>query len=320
VRIAFFGTPQFAVPTLRALLASSHQVVFAATQPDKPRGRGQRVSPGPVKALALERDVPVLQPETLTRAPWEASFAHYAPDLGVVAAYGKILPDWLLALPARGLINVHASLLPRYRGASPVQHAIMHGDAETGVTIMRVVKALDAGPMLASVRVGIDPDARTDQVESVLATIGASLLVDTVDRLAAGPLTELPQDDTAATYAPRLRKEDGRIDWQRPARALHDQIRALHPWPHAYTFGPRGRLILHRSAVEGEDAAASSPGLGIAAPGTVLVPASPDAVRVTTGAGVLRLLDLQAESGKVLPAREFQAGHPLPPGTRLGSS
>lgn len=314
MRIAFFGTPDFAVPTLRALLASTHQVVLVVTQPDRPRGRGQRTSTGPVKALALQRGIPVLQPDRLTRDPWEQALAASGFELGVVAAYGKILPDWLLALPPLGLINVHASLLPKYRGASPIHRAIMNGDAETGVTIMRVVTVLDAGAMLAVVKVPIGPDDRTDRVESALAAAGGALLVDTVDRLARGPIPEVPQDEAMVTYAPRLTKEEGLVHWSRPARAVHDQIRALHPWPHAYTFGPHGRLILHRSRVVPIGEAETTAG-----PGTVLAPASPDAIRVATGAGALEILDLQAEGGKVLPARAFSAGHPLSPGTRLGA-
>jgi methionyl-tRNA formyltransferase len=313
VRIAFFGTPAFAVPSLRALLDSAHDVAVVVSQPDRPRGRGQRVTVGPVKAVALERGIPVEQPEKLTQEPWQTTLGAYGCDLGVVAAYGKILPDWLLALPRLGLINVHASLLPRYRGASPIHRAVQNGDAETGVTIMRVVRALDAGPMLAATRVAIGPDDRTDQVEAILAGKGGALLVDTVDRLASGPVTEVPQDEALVTYAPRLTKEDGIVDWSRPARAIHNQVRALHPWPHAFTFGPRGRLILHRSRVSADSAA-------VDAPGTVLASVTPDAVRVATGEGILELLELQAEGGKVLPARMFVAGHPLAAGDRLRRS
>ncbi|MCC7177881.1 MAG: methionyl-tRNA formyltransferase [Acidobacteria bacterium] len=311
MRIAFFGTPAFAVPTLEALLHSSHEVVLVVTQPDRPRGRGNRVSPGPVKLVALGHGLPVRQPEKLTRDPWEAELSRFDIDLGVVAAYGQILPDWLLALPRGGLVNVHASLLPRYRGASPIHRAVMNGDAETGVTIMRVVKALDAGPMLARVRVPIGPDDRTDEVEWHLARAGARLLVETVDRMGAGPVAEEAQNDADATYAPRLKKEEGLIDWARSARAIHNQVRALHPWPHAYTFGPGGRLILHRSRVGiGTNAAAS---------GTIVTASAADGLQVATGDGVLDVIELQAEGGKVLPARTFLAGHALHPGDRLGN-
>ena len=175
MHVAFFGTPAFAVPTLRAILASSHQVVVAVTQPDRPRGRGQRVTIGPVKAVALEYGVPVEQPEKLTPEPWQSTLAAYEADIGVVAAYGKILPEWLLAVPPRGFINVHASLLPKYRGASPIHRAVMNGDPVTGVTIMRVVKALDAGAMLATVTVPVGPEDRTDQIEATLAEQDAAL-------------------------------------------------------------------------------------------------------------------------------------------------
>lgn len=311
MRIAFFGTPAFAVPTLAALTDSTHQVVVVVTQPDRPRGRGQRVSSGPVKARALELGLPVLQPGTLARDPLAGTLAAYGADLGVVAAYGRILPDWLLAQPPHGFINVHASLLPRYRGASPVHRAVMNGDAETGVTIMRVVKALDAGAMLAVRRVPIGPDDRTDAVERALAEAGARLLVETVDRLARGPVVETPQDEGVATYAPRIRKEEGLVDWGRPARAIHDQVRGLHPWPHAYTYGPTGRLIVHRTGVRAETGSAR-------APGTVLSASPTDGLTVAAGQGVIEILELQPEGGRVLPARDFLAGHPLAPGSRLG--
>ncbi|MGE0461459.1 MAG: methionyl-tRNA formyltransferase [Vicinamibacterales bacterium] len=311
MRIAFFGTPEFAVPSLEALLHSSHEVVLVVTQPDRPRGRGNRVSSSPVKLVALAHGLPVLQPEKLTRDPWEAELSRFAIDLGVVTAYGQILPDWLLALPSRGLVNVHASLLPRYRGASPIHRAVMNGDPETGVTIMRVVKALDAGAMLATVRVPIGPDDRTDEVERLLARAGARLLVETVDRMAAGPVAEVAQNDADATYAPRLKKEEGLIDWARPARAIHNQVRALHPWPHAFTSGPGGRLILHRTGV----VTGSAP----AVPGTIVTASAAEGLRVATGDGILDVIELQAEGGKVLPARTFLAGHALRPGDRLGA-
>jgi len=311
VRIAFFGTPDFAVPSLNALLRSSHQVVLVVTQPDRPRGRGHRVSAGPVKQVAEAQEIPVVQPEKLTREPWEVRLRPHDIDLGVVAAYGKILPDWLLALPRLGLINVHASLLPRYRGASPIHRAVMNGDAVTGVTIMRVVKALDAGAMMGTATVPIGPDDRTDAVERALAVAGAELLVTIVDRLAAGPVEEVAQDETAATYAPRLRKDEGLVDWSRPAQAIHNQIRGLHPWPHAFTYAPHGRIILHRSSV--------APQASRAVPGLVVAASASEGLRVSTGEGDLELLEVQAEGGKVLPSRVFLAAHPLKTGDRLGA-
>jgi methionyl-tRNA formyltransferase len=255
----------------------------------------------------------VLQPATLERSIVEADLAGVEWDLGVVAAYGRILPEWLLARPRLGLINVHASLLPRYRGASPVHRAVINGDTETGVTIMRVVKALDAGAILARVSLPIGPDETSEDVERRLAESGATLLVETVDRLAAGPLVETPQDDRAATYAPRLKKEDGRIDWSGSGLAIHNQVRGLHPWPHAHTSVPGGRLIVHRTAVEParrEDRP----------PGTVLAANATDGLIVATGDGALRLLEVQAEGGRVLSAEAFLAGHPLQAGQRLGGA
>jgi methionyl-tRNA formyltransferase len=311
LRIVFFGTPDFAVPTLDELLSSRHRVLAVVTQPDRPRGRGQKVTAGPVKALAAASGVPVLQPEKLSRDAVAPAIEPFDLDLGVVAAYGKILPEWLIALPRLGMINVHASLLPRYRGAAPIHRAVINGDTETGVTIMRVVKALDAGAMLASVGVPIGSDDTSEDVERRLAVAGARLLVDTVDQMERGPVSETPQDAAQSTYAPRLRKEEGLIDWARPAPAIHNLVRGLHPWPHAFTYGPSGRLIVHRSA-PGDD---NQQG---AVPGTILAADPTWGLVVATGRGTLRLLDVQAEGGRAQPARGFLSGHVLKAGDRLG--
>jgi methionyl-tRNA formyltransferase len=311
LRIVFFGTPAFAVSTLEALLASRHAVAGVVTQPDKPRGRGQRTTDAPVKVCATDAGIPVLQPASLKTADFLAALAAFDADLGVVAAYGRILTDAVLATPRLGMINVHASLLPRYRGAAPVHRAVMAGDRETGVTIMRVVRALDAGPMLAAERRTIGGDETSADVERDLGLIGARLLVDSVDRLAAGTATEVPQDDAEATYAPRLTKDDSPIDWGRPARVLHDQIRGLHPWPHAQTFLDRKRLIVLRSKVMPQPAGA--------VPGTI-VAARGDDLDVATGAGLLRIVELQLEGKKPMRARDFLAGHHLPPGRRLSAA
>ncbi len=245
-----FGTPAFAVPTLEALLASSHTVAGVITQPDRPRGRGQLVSAGPMKALALERGLQVLQPERLRAGHIRGvDFDALDADLAVVAAYGKLLPAWLLAKPRLGFINVHASLLPKYRGASPVHRAVMAGDAETGVTIMRVVEALDAGPMLARRQLPIGPDDTTAEIEPALARLGAALAIETIDRMAAGSVTETPQDDSQASYAPRLTKSDGLLDWSRPARDAAQP----RPWLDAVASRLRVlngvRVIIRRSRV-----------------------------------------------------------------------
>jgi methionyl-tRNA formyltransferase len=309
LRIAFFGTPAFAVPTLDALTASSHQVVAVVTQPDRPRGRGHRTSEAPVTARAQAAGIPVLQPERLRDPGFTAAFDALHADLAVVAAYGKILPESLIAAPRLGMINVHASLLPRYRGAAPIHRAIIAGERETGVTIMRVVKALDAGPMLAKVRRAIGDEETSDAVEADLSRLGASLLAEVVDRLARGGVEETPQDDTDATYAPRLTKEEGAVDWSAPAAGVHNLIRGLHPWPHAYSVLDGRRVILLKSTLD--DASSSSK-----APGTV-IESEGDRLIVAAGEGTLRLLRIQPEGKRPLSAREFLAGHRLTPGIRF---
>jgi methionyl-tRNA formyltransferase len=313
LRVAFFGTPGFAVPTLERLLQSRHPVAGVITQPDRPRGRGQRTSDGPVKALALSAGLRVFQPERLSRDVFEEELTSLHADIGVVAAYGKILPDWLLAALPRGLINVHASLLPRYRGASPIHRAVIAGDRETGVTIMRVVKTLDAGPMIASGKVPIGPDDTTTNVEATLAIRGGELLVETLDAIEAGYATETPQDDALATYAPKLSKAEATVDWTKPAPDLHNLIRGLWPWPHAHTFLGRTRYILHRSRLSAVDA-------GTARPGTIIMASAADGLHVACGGSTaLELLDLQLEGKRVLSARDAMAAKTLIPGARFSS-
>lgn len=311
LRIVFFGTPAFAVPTLNALLASRHPVVGVVTQPDRPRERGHRISEVPVKLRALAAGVPVLQPDRLKDASFLAALEALGADLGIVAAYGRILTDTVLAMPRLGLFNVHASLLPRYRGAAPIHRAIIAGARETGVTIMRVVKALDAGPILAARPRPIGSDETSDDVERSLADLGASLLVAIVDALAAGPVAEVAQDEAAASYAPRLSREDGVVDWAREATEIHDLVRGLHPWPHAFTFFAGRRYILRRTDPCDEPAGA---------PPGALVEAAGDRFRVATGKGVLGVIEIQAEGKRPMSAREFLAGHRFAVGARFTST
>ena len=310
LRVAFFGTPGFAVPTLERVAASSHVVAGVVTQPDRPRGRGQQVTEGPVKVAAKSLAAPVLQPERLVRELVEPSLQALNADIGVVAAYGKILPDWLLAWPRLGLINVHASLLPRYRGASPVHRAVMAGDTETGVTIMRVVKALDAGPMLARTVVPIGPDDTTTMVESALAQRGAELLVRTLDAIEGGTAVETPQDESQVTYAPKLTKGEGVVDWQWSAQRIHNLVRGLWPWPHASTWIDATRYIIHRSRLSERDRSG-------AAPGTVVAASSSEGLHVATGDGVLELVEIQLEGKRVMPVRDLLAGLQLHAGLRF---
>lgn len=310
LRLVFFGTPEFASPTLHALLASRHIVAAVVTQPDRPRGRGQRSQEPPVKTIARAGDVPVLQPVDLKAAAFQDAFRAVGADLAVVAAYGKILPESVLRIPPLGFVNVHASLLPKYRGAAPVQRAVMAGEGITGVTIMRVVRALDAGPMLTMESRAIAPDETSAEVERDLARLGAGLLVKTADAMAAGPIPEQPQDEREATYAPRLEKREGAVDWGRSALQIHNQIRGLHPWPHAFSELEGQRCILLRSEVSVDSDAAAHTGRQ---PGEI-VESSHDRLAVVTGEGILRLLSLQTEGGRPLTAREFIAGRRLTPG------
>lgn len=311
LRIAFFGTPGFAVPTFARLVASPHQVVGVVTQPDRPRGRGQRLSDAPVKALAIERGFPVLQPDRLSRDAFEEPFRALSADLGVVVAYGKILPEWLLQVPRLGMVNVHASLLPKYRGAAPIHRAVLNGESETGVTIMRVVKALDAGPMLAHVSRSIGLDDSSDVIERDLAAMGSDLLVGLLTDLAAGHITEIPQNDAEATYAPRLTKEEGLLDFTRPALEIHNRIRGLRPWPTAYTFLRGVRLVLHHARLSGHDAGAAEPGTCVMADGTGITIACGDGRAVD-------VLQIQPEGRRVMAARDFLSGYGRLTGQRFG--
>jgi methionyl-tRNA formyltransferase len=309
LRIVFFGTPEFAVPSLRALIASRHRIIGAVTQPDRPRGRGQRVTESPVKQTALEHEIPVLQPERIRDPDFARALAAWQPELGVVAAYGKLIPDELLRLPRHGMINVHASLLPLYRGAAPVHRAVIDGQPITGVTIMRVVKALDAGGMFAKVQRPIGPDDTSADVERDLAALGATLLVDVIEQIASGTAHEEPQDDARSTYAPRLTRDEGLIDWSLPATVLHNRVRGLYPWPHAYTYLDGSRLIVLKSRADS--------GVATEVPGTV-VGVSRDEIEVSTGdGGRLGLLEIQPEGRRGMRVRDFLAGHPVAIGTRL---
>ena len=310
LRVVFLGTPEFALPTLDAILLSRHTVVGVVTQPDRPRGRGQRMTDAPVKMRARDTGLPLLQPGTVNDPGFLSALTGLRPDIGVVAAYGKILSEAVLAVPPAGMINVHASLLPRYRGAAPVHRAIMAAESETGVTIMRVVKALDAGPMLAAARRPIGRNDTSLDVERDLAAIGASLLVATLDRLARGAVAETPQEESAASYARRLTKDDGLVDWSRPAGGVHDQIRGLHPWPHAHSYLQGRRLILLRSVTA--EATAGAP------PGTILAARGND-LHVATGAGIVELTEVQAEGKRPMNVREFLSGHRLTAGDRFTS-
>ena len=310
LRIVFFGTPEFAVPTLETLHASRHPVVAVVTQPDRARGRGQKSTPGPVKRVAEAFGIPIFQPDRLRSDEFLSAFRGLHPDLGVVAAYGKILTEAVLEIPRHGMLNVHASLLPRYRGAAPIHRAVMAGETVTGITIMRVVQALDAGPMVAKVTRPIGPDETSAEVEADLARIGGPALVEAVDALSEGRLNEQAQNDAEATYAQKIEKADGIVDWSRSANDIHNQIRGLHPWPHAYAELNGERTILLRSQIDVQPESAD------AEPGTI-VHAAGDRLVVQTGRGMLRLLSLQREGRRPVSAREFLAGRQIRLGDRF---
>ena len=309
LRLAYFGTPDFAVPGLEALVASHHQVVVLISQPDRPRGRGQRLQPTPTKIVADAAGIPVLQPTRLKDEVFLDALRAHDLDLGVVAAYGRIIPDAVLALPRLGLINIHASLLPAWRGAAPVHRAVINGDRETGVTIMRVVTELDAGPTFAEARRTIGPDETTPEVERALARLGADLVVHVVDALAAGTAIETPQDHSKATYANKIGRDEGAIDWTQPAQRIHDLVRGLQPWPLVSASIGGVRCLIHRTQLTSESTEARAGTIAQAA-GGVLAVACGDA-------HLLRILELQPEGKRPMSARDFLAGRRVEVGAPL---
>ena len=310
-RILFMGTPAFAVPSLEALAAAGHTIAAVVTQPDRPRGRGQKVQPSEVKAAALSLGAAVLQPTKLRDPQFAADLQALTPDLGVVAAYGRILPANVLKIPRHGMINVHASLLPRWRGAAPVHRALLAGDSMTGVTIMRVVEQLDAGPMLATASTAIDPDETSEALERRLADLGADLLVAAIDALARGALNEEPQQEADATYASRLERRESALDWNQPAATIHNRIRGLQPWPLVSTILKDKRIVLRSSrAVPDEDHQS--------APGTILK-ANADGLLVAASSGAVRLIEVQPEGKAAMPVAAFLNGHRVRAGDRFVS-
>jgi len=303
VRIVFYGTPAFAVPTLNILLESSHEVVGVVTQPDRPRGRGRQLTYSPVKQCALDTGVPVFQPERaqIRNSDFLTQLRSLNADLSVVVAYGRILPDPVLEAPRLGTINVHASLLPKYRGAAPIHRAIIAGERETGITIIRLVREMDAGPMLGTSRCSIEPNQSSSDVAADLATLGAQLLIETVDALAAGRAQETSQNHRETTFAPPLTREDGHIDWHASAVDIHNLIRGLHPWPHAATMHQGTRYLVHRSAVVEHHDSADGPG--------TIIEARADRLIISTGSkNALAIRHIQQEGRRPLDTRSFLSG------------
>lgn len=315
MRVVFFGTPEFAVPSLAAL-AHRHEVALALTQPDRPKGRGRQVAEPPVKALARDLGIPVLQPERLEEASLRPRLEAAGAEAAVVVAYGLKVPDWLLAFHRLGAVNVHGSLLPAYRGASPVSRAVMNGDAETGVTTMLLASRMDAGPILMQRRTPIGPEETAGELAARLAVLGAELLVVTLDGLASGIVQPRPQDEALASFAPKLRKEDGLIDWSRRAPEIVDLVRGVNPWPGAYTQLDGRPLKVWKAAALPRRAGSGPP--SPAAPGTVLAASLHEGLLVACGDGeVVALLNVQTEGKKPLSAAEFLRGRALTPGQEL---
>ncbi len=307
LRLAFMGAPDFALPSLRALAEAGHEIAAVYAQPPRPAGRGQKERPCPVHALALTRGWPARTPASLKEPAEQAAFAALDLDVAVVVAYGLMLPPAVLAAPRLGCVNVHASLLPRWRGAAPIQRAILAGDAETGVTIMAVDQGLDTGPLLLAEAVPIAAAETAETLHDRLATLGAGLIVTALEGLAAGRLQARPQPEDAGTYAAKLTRGEGRLDWRRPAAELERAVRAFTPWPGA-EFETEGVHIkvLAAEVVTGDPSAA---------PGTVL-----DAqLTVACGTGALRLLKVQRAGKAALDAEAFLRGFELAPGTRLAA-
>lgn len=295
MKIVFAGTPDFAVPTLQALLNSAHQVCAVYTQPDRPAGRGRKLSASPVKKLAIAADIPVYQPENFKHTEDLDALAKLNPDLLVVIAYGLILPQAVLDTPKYGCINVHGSLLPRWRGAAPIHRALMAGDTKTGITIMKVVKKLDAGDMLAQSECEIEADATSSSLHDRLAVMGAAGLVDVVDQIANGSVVAIPQDESLVTYAHKLSKAESVLDWQQSATDLDRKIRGLNAWPVAQTVYKSETLRIWRSQPLNRESHLP--------PGTISC--AEQALDVATGNGTLRLLEVQLPNGKPISGKDF---------------
>ncbi|QUL57424.1 methionyl-tRNA formyltransferase [Paenibacillus tritici] len=313
MKIVFMGTPAFAVPSLRMLLEEGYEVVAVVTQPDRPQGRKKTLAPSPVKEAALELGLPVLQPERLRRAEAVAELAAYEPDLIVTAAYGQILPKSVLELPQNGCVNVHGSLLPKYRGGAPIQRCIINGEKVTGVTLMYMAEGLDTGDMISRVLVPIEDEDTSGTLFEKLSVAGRDLLKAEMPRLAAGRVEATVQDDSEATYAPNLSREDERMDWTRSSLDIYNQIRGLVPFSGAFTLW-NGETFKAWAAAKPQAAEAAG---SSAAPGTVLS-VSESGVEVKTGDGTLRLTTVQPAGKKAMSAADFSRGTTLAPGTVLG--
>ena len=310
-RALFFGTPEFAVPALAAL-SEIADVVTVITQPDRPKGRGMKLAPPPVKGFAQRLGVPVLQPTKVRTPEFAASLRELAAEIALVVAYGRILPSAVLSAPRLGCVNVHASLLPKFRGAAPIQWAIVQGELETGVCLMQMDEGLDTGPVLARASLAIGENETAGELSVRLSALGAELVRSALPRVLAAELVPVAQDHARATLAPLLAKQDGEIDWSKQARAIHDLVRGFAPWPSATTTLEGVRIKVHATRVLEADSEHPRPGQ--------VLEADRRGIAVACGRGALLISELQREAGRRLSAAEFLAGHRLPDSARFGST
>lgn len=309
MRVIFMGTPDFSVGIMEAMAERGHEIVLAVTQPDKPKGRGGAVSCSPVKEAAVARNIPVFQPVKIREPENIAVLREHKPDMIVVAAFGQILPEEILSMAPYGCINVHASLLPKYRGASPIQWAVLDGEKESGVTIMRMDTGVDTGDMIAQKAVTLAQDETAGSLFDKLSELGASLLCETMETIENGTAVYTPQDHSKATHTKKIEKSMGKMDWKQPAEVLERRVRGLCPWPGAYTGCNGKTLKIWKAAVRPGECGQN------AAPGTVVE--TKDAVAVQTGDGVLLLTEVQLEGKKRMDAAAFLRGYPLKQGMVL---
>ena len=305
----FFGTPEFCEPVLRALKQAGRPPLAVVCQPDRPKGRGRKLESPPVKRWAEQYSVEVLQPGKCKDQGFLDLVRALSPDLGLVFAFGQLLPKELLDVPAQGFVNIHPSLLPKYRGAAPIQWTLINGDPETGVTILKVTAKLDAGDLLLQEPVPVDPQENAVELGERLALLGADLAVRALDLLEQGQAEFTPQDEARVVWAPALTKEDGRIDWTGTTRSLHNRIRGVQPWPGASTRLQNKTLKIHRASPGPEETPAAEPGRVVKAEGEELL--------VRTGDGLLRLLEVQLEGKKRLSVKDFLLGRPVQAGDRF---
>jgi len=307
-RIVFFGTPSFALPPLEALTQGSDEVVAVVTQPDREKGRGRKMIASPVKEVALQKGLSILQPEKVKEVSFQEKLKGFGADLFVVAAYGQILPKTVLSLPKYGAVNIHASLLPNYRGSAPIAWAILNGEKKTGITTMLMDEGMDTGDILLQSEIPIHEDETTETLHDRLASLGAQLLSETLEKMKKGEIHPAPQDHSKATYAPMLKKEDGQIDWTKGAEEIDRQVRAFHPWPGAYTEWQGQILKIYKGEVRKGKAAGKA--------GTVLWVGT-DLVEIETGKDSYLLKEVQLEGKRRMSVRDFLSGHRVSVGTVL---